>query len=37
VSFGVAFAVPGTVHGGLRVALLDEALGMASIFSGSAG
>ena len=38
VSFGAAFeGAPGIVHGGFVAALLDEALGMATIFSGSTG
>jgi acyl-coenzyme A thioesterase PaaI-like protein len=35
VTFGSAFeGAPGCVHGGFVAALLDEALGMASVFSG---
>jgi acyl-coenzyme A thioesterase PaaI-like protein len=38
VTFDAAFeGAPGIVHGGFVAALLDEALGMATIFSGSAG
>ena len=38
VTFGAAFeGAPGIVHGGFVAALLDEALGMATIFSGSTG
>jgi acyl-coenzyme A thioesterase PaaI-like protein len=38
VTFGTAFeGAPGIVHGGFVAALLDEALGMATIFSGSTG
>ena len=38
VSFGAAFeGASGIVHGGFVAALLDEALGMATIFSGSTG
>ena len=38
VTFGPAFeGAPGIVHGGFVAALLDEALGMATIFSGSTG
>ncbi len=38
VNFGAAFeGAPGIVHGGFVAALLDEALGMATIFSGSTG
>ena len=36
VTFGTAFeGVPGCVHGGFVAAVLDEALGMASAFSGT--
>jgi acyl-coenzyme A thioesterase PaaI-like protein len=38
VTFDAAFeGAPGIVHGGFVAALLDEALGMATIFSGSTG
>ena len=38
VTFGPAFeGAPGIVHGGFVAALLDEALGMACIFSGGPG
>jgi acyl-coenzyme A thioesterase PaaI-like protein len=38
VEFGNAFeGGPGLVHGGFAASLLDEALGMASIFSGNPG
>ena len=38
VEFGPAFeGAPGIVHGGFVAALLDEALGMATIFSGGPG
>jgi acyl-coenzyme A thioesterase PaaI-like protein len=38
VTFGLAFeGAPGCVHGGFVAAVLDEALGMASVFSGGPG
>jgi acyl-coenzyme A thioesterase PaaI-like protein len=38
VQFGAAFeGAPGIVHGGFVAAILDEALGMACIFSGTQG
>ncbi len=38
VTFGLAFeGAPGCVHGGFVAAVLDEALGMASAFSGAPG
>lgn len=38
VTFGPAFeGAPGIVHGGFVAALLDEALGMATVFSGGPG
>ncbi len=38
VRFGAAFeGAPGIVHGGFVAALLDEALGMACVFSGTQG